>query len=313
MNLKEYIGTLYTLESACYKQRILIDRLRAELKRASNPTFQPLQKTSYLQEIDIFSLIIYPVGGALVGGGIGIAAAILVLIISGILFLLQIFFGVSSLETIKKIYETNVPLLPFVIGGAVIGLICDIIIIISGISECKHKKAENRRIVESNQRRAESTHIRAVNLQAELDRAIPLYNQTDAILKQLYNEGIIYKKYQEFVPIAMFYEYFASGRCFRLDGHEGAYNLYEQELRMNLILNKLDDILYSLDQIQERQYMLANAIREGNATAQRIYQSIENCCDQLQDITENTESAKYFAQVSAMNTTYMVWRNREGK
>ncbi len=85
------------MESACYKQRVLIDQLRAELKRAGSPTFQPIQ----------------------------------------------------------KLYETNVPLLPFVIGGAVIGLICDIIII-NSISECKHKKAENRRIAESNQRSAES-------------------------------------------------------------------------------------------------------------------------------------------------------------
>lgn len=76
---------------------------------------------------------------------------------------------------------------------------------------------------------------------------------------------------------------------------------------MNLILNKLDDIIVRLDQIQENQYMLANAIQEGNRTAQKIYSAVSNCADQLQDISANTEATMYFSQVTAMNTTYMAW------
>ena len=39
----------------------------------------------------------------------------------------------------------------------------------------------------------------------------------------------------------MFDEYLQSGRCYTLEGHEGAYNLYEEEKFKEIILTKLDD------------------------------------------------------------------------
>ena len=47
------------------------------------------------------------------------------------------------------------------------------------------------------------------------------------------------------------YEYILSGRCTELDGFKGAYNLYEQETRMDIVIMRLDDIYEELEEIKE--------------------------------------------------------------
>ena len=126
---------------------------------------------------------------------------------------------------------------------------------------------------------------------------------TQQTLQRFYGLNVIYPKYRNFVAISMFYEYLCSGRCSALEGHEGAYNIYEQEIRMNLILSKLDEVIAHLDRIEGNQYMLASAIREGNAKADQIYQTLQN-------VESNTAASAYFSEVSAMNTTYMAWFRR---
>ena len=100
----------------------------------------------------------------------------------------------------------------------------------------------------------------------------------------------------------MLYEYISSGRCSQLEGHEGAYNLYEQEIRMNLILSKLDDVLAHLDRIEGNQYELARAIRDGNAKANQIDQSI-------QTVERHTAVTAYYSGMAAASTTYLAWIN----
>ena len=74
--------------------------------------------------------------------------------------------------------------------------------------------------------------------------------------RQLYGFNIVFGKYHDFVAITSFYEYLLSGRCETLAGVNGCYNLYEEELRSNIIINKLDNIITSLDKIKGNQYML---------------------------------------------------------
>ena len=80
-----------------------------------------------------------------------------------------------------------------------------------------------------------------------MDAAFPV---NDA-LRALYNTGIIWEKYQNLVAVSTMYEYIASGRCDRLDGPYGAYNLYESELRQNIIIGQLSKIETHLEQIKE--------------------------------------------------------------
>lgn len=130
------------------------------------------------------------------------------------------------------------------------------------------------------------------------------YTQTFDVLNQYYSANIIYPKYRNLVAVSMFEEYIQSGRCSILEGHEGAYNLYESELRMNLILTKLDDIIDRLDQISENQYMLAQSLQKSRQEVINIAQSINTS---LEDVKESASTSAYFNRISAQNTSYLKW------
>ena len=82
-------------------------------------------------------------------------------------------------------------------------------------------------------------------------------------------------------------EYLLSGRCEDLTGYTGAYNLYEQELRMNIIIAELELISEELDAIKENQYMIYNAICQANYL--------------LREVKDNTAIATYNTEVIATN------------
>ena len=65
-----------------------------------------------------------------------------------------------------------------------------------------------------------------------------------------------------------------------LSGYEGAYNLYEQELRMNIVISQLEDIYDQLEEISTNQYMLYSAICESNNLLLEVANYTEN--DSLQ-------------------------------
>lgn len=95
-----------------------------------------------------------------------------------------------------------------------------------------------------------------------------------AALRNLYEEGIIYPKYQNLVAVSTIYEYLASGRCDRLEGPNGAYNLYEMELRQNIVIGQLSTITEHLEQIKENQYTLYYEIQNANRNSESMLSSI---------------------------------------
>lgn len=108
-------------------------------------------------------------------------------------------------------------------------------------------------------------------------------------LAQLYSKDIIFPKYRNLIAVSQFYEYFMSGRCTVLEGHEGAYNLYENEVRQNIIITKLDQALTMLKQIRDTQYMLLDAIN--------------SCNTMLAKVADAAAAAAYNSSVVAYNTS----------
>ena len=96
---------------------------------------------------------------------------------------------------------------------------------------------------------------------AECTRSV---EESQQLLDKLYELNVIFPKYRDLVAVSQMYEYVASGRCNTLSGYEGAYNLYEQELRMNIVISQLEDIYDQLEEISTNQYMLYSAICESN-------------------------------------------------
>jgi len=126
-------------------------------------------------------------------------------------------------------------------------------------------------------------------LKQRLPAVIEQHNTIRAALDKIYSADIVFKKYRSLVPIAMFCEYIESGRCTELEGHEGAYNIYESELRQNIIIDKLENIAEKLENIRNNQYILYESISEANQRAQAVFQ----------EVSKNSQLAAQAAETNA--------------
>lgn len=97
-----------------------------------------------------------------------------------------------------------------------------------------------------------------------------------ASLTKLYSQNIVYAKYRNIVAIATIYEYFDSGRCTELEGSNGAYNMYEGEIRSNIIIASLSQIISDLGQIKNNQYALYEQIHRSNMNVTYLLSNIYN-------------------------------------
>ena len=134
-------------------------------------------------------------------------------------------------------------------------------------------------------------------------------SETQQILKKLYDLDYIFPKYRNFAAICSIYEYFVSGRCTELTGADGAYNLYESELRQNLIIERLDKIIDSLEVIKENQYALYSELERTNEILNGISSDMRELVSTVRriEITANriedaVHITNYYTQVTAQNT-----------
>lgn len=190
-----------------------------------------------------------------------------------------------------------------VIVCAIIGLVFGMVSFASNdMSDYYQKLNEYEKKVDSNKIRVN----RELKQKRKLENQIyALENQKKEIadtLHKLYSLNILYPKYRNFVAVASFYEYFASGRCTTLEGHEGAYNIFENEIRLNAIMYKLDDVINHLEEIQHNQYAIYNAINEGNRTANAVYQQSLKILSNTNAIAGNSAITAYNSAISAKNS-----------
>lgn len=127
-------------------------------------------------------------------------------------------------------------------------------------------------------------------------------NETKQTLAKVYAYDVLYPKYRTLAAACTIFEYLDSRRCDMLTGREGAYNLFESELRMNLIIEKLDQISSKLDVIQANQHVLYQAIQETNARLGALSDRVDSS---LRSIQASAESAAYHAEITASNTSYL--------
>lgn len=111
-------------------------------------------------------------------------------------------------------------------------------------------------------------------------------------LQALYDENVVYPKYRNMVAMTTINEYLMSGRCSELEGPNGAYNLYEMELRQNIIINQLSNIVNNLEQIRNSQFLLYRELMKANDTVEQI-------CYELRKLNTTAKLDAYFNAVSA--------------
>lgn len=121
--------------------------------------------------------------------------------------------------------------------------------------------------------RKEESHYLA-HCKETIDMLCATEKRLSETLDKLYAEGVIYSKYRNMVAVSTIYEYLESGRCSQLEGPDGAYNLYEMELRQNVIIGQLSSITDNLERIKENQFTLYNEIVEANGNTSSLLSDI---------------------------------------
>ena len=102
--------------------------------------------------------------------------------------------------------------------------------------------------------------------------------------------GVLFPKYATLAAVTTINEYLMSGRCNELTGPDGAYNLYESEIRADRIIEKLDDISDKLDKIAMNQYMLYQAVQSVNSELRTLNQTANDVKSELK-LANNTLSS----------------------
>ena len=146
-------------------------------------------------------------------------------------------------------------------------------------------------------------------------------------LEMLYNlrvNGVLclHPNYQGLVPISIIYGYFDTGRCSQLQGHEGTYNLYEDEKMKGMIIGKLNVVLKQLNQLNRSMIYVGKAIEKCKSrlydlesAGNRMISSVNNMnsnvsnrlkgvSNQMSAIEANTANSAYYAEVGARISTF---------
>lgn len=156
----------------------------------------------------------------------------------------------------------------------------------------------DRKIKELRERPAPAKAIKEI-LDKEIAETEELLKKTFAARNELYAYDIVFGKYCDVVALSSFYEYLMSGRCTSLEGADGAYNIYEGEIRANRVIAQLDTVISSLEDIRQNQYMMYHALHTINTSLNNLNRKMDKALISIQSIETNTTSMnKYMENIS---------------
>lgn len=293
-NLTLYIEKIYELETSLYSQKKIRQNMLDKIYNIQTMEYQKYNNTSVDGVVERIANAFF---------------ASLIFLIPGYIFGFLIFFTTHFTTytnyTVSKIlmksfsYDWKITIIFFMFI-----LVVQIKSYLEESKKIKNNISDNEKIkkynnyVDYNKKEIlpiYNTQLREIN---------ELYSNTENVLKNYYSKNIIYEKYQNLIAISSFYEYLKSGICSELGGHEGCYNKFDTEIRLNMVIGKLDQVIDKLDQIEENQRMLYEAIQTANNQSKRI----GNQMDQL--IKENRNhniKLDYIAEENANNIADIKW------
>lgn len=154
--------------------------------------------------------------------------------------------------------------------------------------------AEYRRNVAGDQARILTESRPKSLLCQEIEELNKHQTESKTRLSEIYEKNIVFPKYRNLVALSSLYEYICAGRCDALEGHEGGYNIYETEVRLDRIVTQLDMVIARLDAIRNNQFVLFSAIQEIN----------QQCAGILDGVREtNRQGARILETVQTMSDT----------
>ena len=168
-----------------------------------------------------------------------------------------------------------------------------------------HKNSMERVIIEKEEERVrlKEANKKKEFLTLQYNEILETMKKTEEVRKEYYKDSFIFPKYLNMLAINQILEYLQSGRCDSLTGPDGAYNLFENELRLNKIIGRLDIVIDQLEEIKNIQYMIYEELTKVNKNLNDILGELDYNSKQLDNIAVSSSIAAYNSQVTAYNTS----------
>lgn len=132
-----------------------------------------------------------------------------------------------------------------------------------------------------------------VLLSQEVNELVRHQAESENRLEQIYGKNIIFPKYRNLVALSSLYEYICAGRCYALEGPEGAYNIYETESRFDKLITQLDQVIVRLDAIRDNQYVLFSTMQEANRQYETLLDAVQTMAQQGARLLSGVQSISH--------------------
>lgn len=294
-DLTRYLKAAVELEQRVYTQAVTLSELDDYYNSLGIPTvFAPVANphkpstTDFLENAAVIPIALFiAIPLALFGLFLGFLDLFpefraMLYGISGLLIIISIIIAINENSNSREDYE-------------------------AALYNAEEQKRQQKRLIEDDAKRVASENKKKERILEQRQLLYDKWEETNSVLDKLYSLNIIYSKYRNFVAVCSFYEYLLSGRCSQLEGHEGAYNIFEEEKRLDLIVGKLDDIITRLEQIEENQYTLYEAINQSNETANKLVNNVAVLTSKADYISSQTEIAAKNTQWAAEELNTIKW------
>lgn len=305
--ITHYLEDLALLEGQLYTQNSIISSLERRIRPLGYAnTYEKPKWYPWKPDLGDFLLIpfVLIVGGCIPGTVVVWFVAGLLDLFLNVLFDLRIHKATASLfETIGSSFNWYIRT---VIVLSIIGVIWNI------YSEKKDRKEDYKKALQEYDTSVKNDKLRVQyelalrkELQNQMGKVISERNKTQETINAMYNVGVIHPKYRYMVAVASFFDYFDTGRCFSFTGPGGAYAVYEEDLRFQRIVTKLDIIISKLDELIQSQRKLAELMWDANNTLHRIEQSNNRMMQSVSQIEANSELIEYNSRCAMQSSAVM--------
>lgn len=126
--------------------------------------------------------------------------------------------------------------------------------------------------------------------------------KTKKVLEGLYKKDFVYSKYHNLPALTSIYEYIITGRCEELSGPHGAYNLYEDEVRKDMVISQLNTIIDNLEQIKQNQFLLYQKVSDIQTEMSVIKAEMGRIEGFTYQIAQFSALNAYYSALTARNT-----------
>lgn len=178
----------------------------------------------------------------------------------------------------------------------------------SNIKYQKALEADNLRIITEN--------LQKNRLSNDMALLVNRISESENNLKKMYGYAFLRPDYCNIYAVSSIYGYLKDERTHSLEfnektGDRGAYNIYQEERRLDKIITNTEEIIRQLDQVLENQRILADGLRRVEMQLDSLNQSV---CDfafdtkeQLNDIKNSIAITNYNTERSAIETGVLSW------